>query len=80
MPFVEVAVNSGLPHRQTFSYAVPPDLTLQAGDGVIVPFGRRLLQGIVMQVVDVPAFADPKPVEAHIGDLARNTDLSRFIL
>ncbi len=48
MAFVEVAVNSGLPHRQAFSYAVPEGMTLEAGDGVFVPFGRRLLQGIVM--------------------------------
>ncbi len=68
MSFVEVAVNSGLPHRQTFSYAVPEGMSLQAGDGVFVPFGRRYLQGIVMDVVDIPAFADPKPVDARIGD------------
>jgi primosomal protein N' (replication factor Y) (superfamily II helicase) len=69
MPFVEVAVNSGLPHRQNFSYAVPDGMTLQPGDAVFVPFGRRFLQGIVMQVVEVPAFADAKPVDARISDL-----------
>jgi primosomal protein N' (replication factor Y) (superfamily II helicase) len=68
MSYVEVAVNSGLPHRQSFSYAVPEGMTLQTGDAVFVPFGRRFLQGIVMQVVDVPAFADPKPVDARISD------------
>ena len=68
MPFVEVAVNSGLPHRQTFSYAVPEGMALQPGDGVFVPFGRRFLQGIVMEVVEVPAFAGPKPVDGRMGD------------
>jgi primosomal protein N' (replication factor Y) (superfamily II helicase) len=68
MAFVEVAVNSGLPQRQSFSYAVPEGMTLQAGDAVFVPFGRRFLQGIVLEVVDVPAFADPKPVDARISD------------
>ncbi len=68
MAFVEVAVNSKLPHRGTFSYAVPEGMTLGLGDGVFVPFGRRWLQGIVMDVVEVPAFADPKPVQARIGD------------
>ncbi len=66
MAFVEVAVNAGLPHRQTFSYAVPPEMTLRAGDAVFVPFGRRFVQGIVVQVVDVPYFPDPKPVDARI--------------
>jgi len=68
MAFVEVAVNSGLPHRQTFSYAVPPGMPLQAGDAVFVPFGRRYLQGIVMDIVEVASFADPKPVDARMGD------------
>jgi primosomal protein N' (replication factor Y) len=68
MPFVEVAVNSGQPARQSFSYAVPDGMILQPGDAVFVPFGRRFLQGIVMRVVEVPGFADPKPVDARIGD------------
>src|SRR4051812_5867445 len=68
MAFVEVAVNSGLPHRMTFSYAAADELNLQAGDAVYVPFGQRTLQGVVMAVVEVPAFADPKPVEGRIFD------------
>jgi primosomal protein N' (replication factor Y) len=83
MPFVEVAVNSGLPHRQTFSYAVPDGMTLVPGDAVFVPFGRRFLQGIVMDVVEVPAFAGPKPVDARIGDApvisAERVDLARWL-
>ena len=74
MSFVEVAVNAGLPHRQTFSYAVPPEMALHAGDAVFVPFGRRYLQGIVMQVVDVPFFPDPKPIDARIPAAAGDID------
>jgi primosomal protein N' (replication factor Y) (superfamily II helicase) len=83
MPFVEVAVNSGLPHRQSFSYAMPDGMTLQPGDAVFVPFGRRFLQGIVMRVVDVPAFHDPKPVDARIADVpiisAERVELARWL-
>ncbi|HEU0073014.1 MAG TPA: primosomal protein N' [Dehalococcoidia bacterium] len=83
MPFVEVAVNSGLPHRQSFSYAIPDGMTLQPGDAVFVPFGRRFLQGIVMQVVEVPAFRDPKPVDARISDVpviaAANVELALWL-
>src|SRR3954453_1184833 len=68
MGFVEVAVNSGLPHRGSFSYAVPEGMSLAVGDGVFVPFGRRFLQGIVVDVVDVPSFSEPKPVEWRLGD------------
>jgi len=68
MPFVEVAVNSGMPHRQTFSYATPDGVHLSPGDAVFVPFGRRFLQGIVLDTPDVPSFADPKLIDARIGD------------
>ena len=67
-PFVDVAVNSGLPHRDAFSYAVPEGMDLAPGDAVFVPFGRRTLQGIVMEAVDVTAVAEPRPVEAKLGD------------
>jgi primosomal protein N' len=83
MAYVEVAVNSGLPHRGAFSYAVPAGMALQAGDAVFVPFGRRYLQGIVMDVVDVPSFADPKPVDAHMDDAPvisrEHVELARWI-
>ncbi|HEX5368706.1 MAG TPA: primosomal protein N', partial [Dehalococcoidia bacterium] len=69
--------------RQSFSYAVPEGMTLQPGDAVFVPFGRRFLQGIVMQVVDVPAFPDPKPVDARIADRPvisqRRVELARWL-
>ncbi|HEY7269920.1 MAG TPA: primosomal protein N' [Dehalococcoidia bacterium] len=66
--FVEVAVNSGLPHRGAFSYSVPDGLNAEPGDAVFVPFGRRTLQGIVMEAVDVPAVAETRPIEARLGD------------
>src|SRR6185436_11279245 len=50
------------PHRGSFSYAVPEGMTLSVGDGVFVPFGRRFLQGIVVDVVDVPSFSEPERV------------------
>src|SRR5688500_2055771 len=68
MPFVEVAVNSGMPHRQAFSYATPDGVALQPGDAVFVPFGRRFLQGIVLEAPEVPSFHDPKLIDARIGD------------
>ncbi|HXH20832.1 MAG TPA: primosomal protein N' [Dehalococcoidia bacterium] len=68
-PFVDVAVNSGLPHRGAFSYAVPEGMALAPGDAVFVPFGRRTLQGIVVEATEVPAVAGPRPVEAKLDDL-----------
>ena len=82
MPFVEVAVNAALPTiRDTFSYSVPEGMTLQPGDGVLVPFGRRMLQGIVMQAVEVPAFnetnlrAEWKPPIGNSGNFGVIVDV-----
>jgi primosomal protein N' (replication factor Y) len=79
--FAEVAVNAGQPARTPFTYSVPDGLGLIPGQAVFVPFGPRILQGIVLALatetaVDgvrpVSAIADPFAVldEAHIA-LAR---------
>ena len=69
--FAEVAVESTMPHRQTFSYAVPEGLDVRAGHGVYVPFGRLTLQGIVIETGATPAFADAekiRPIHGLIGE------------
>ena len=40
-----------------YSYEIPPELTLEPGMRVLVPFGRgnRSCEGIVLQVEDAPA-------------------------
>ena len=71
--FAEVAVNSGMPARTSFTYAVPPGLVVQPGQAVFVPYGARVLQGIVLALqgeTDLPAerlrtveaLAEPEPV------------------
>jgi primosomal protein N' (replication factor Y) len=79
--FAEIAVNSGQPARQGFTYAVPEGMRLALGQAVFVPYGPRVLQGIVLafqetsdveSVRPVAAVADEEPVldSAHIA-LAR---------
>lgn len=69
--YAEVAVNAAQPARTTFTYAVPPGMDLAAGQAVFVPFGARVLQGIVLeisrstsleQVREIAAVADASPV------------------
>jgi len=78
---VEVAVNTQQPARTPFTYSVPDGHSLEPGHAVFVPFGPRILQGIVVATTDsttlqavrpVAAIADPDPVldAAHIA-LAR---------
>src|SRR5437762_8633701 len=62
------AVNSGSPSRAAFTYAVPDGMSLCPGDGVLVPFGRQTLQGIVIEVAETAEVASPRLVEARIED------------
>ncbi|MCC7363935.1 MAG: primosomal protein N' [Dehalococcoidia bacterium] len=71
--FADVAVNSGMPARRPFTYAVPDGMAVVPGQAVFVPYGPRVLQGIVMgvsgetelppdQVRPIQALAEPAPV------------------
>jgi primosomal protein N' (replication factor Y) len=54
--FVEVAVRTDVPYRQAFSYAVPTGMEVAPGSGVLVPFGRHTLAGVVLDVAERPAY------------------------
>jgi primosomal protein N' (replication factor Y) len=54
--FAEVAVHTDVPYRQAFSYAVPPGMAVAPGSGVLVPFGRHTLAGVVLEVGEQPAY------------------------
>jgi primosomal protein N' (replication factor Y) len=65
--FVEVAIN--LPQvRGTFDYHLPPTLRNQVAHGhlVTVPFGKRRVQGIVINTPDKPAVPETRPVESLV--------------
>ena len=62
-PFVEVAV--AVPHdgrTATFHYAVPPGLVLKPGHLVMVPFGSRRSQGVVLRCVPTADVAEVRLV------------------
>ena len=75
-PFVQtnlvgIAVNTGQASSNTFTYKVPSGMKLQLGQAVYIPFGHRILQGIVLtesstsklkQIREISAIADPNPV------------------
>ena len=59
--FVRVAVNDGRPTFMTFSYRVPPGREAAPGEVVHAPFGRRTLQGVVVEgPFDLPGYPDEK--------------------
>jgi primosomal protein N' (replication factor Y) len=62
MKYAEVSVNSPIAQRRTYSYAIPPRLEIIAGQAVLVPFGEKVLQGIVMELSPVPAVEDTREI------------------
>ena len=66
MGYAEVSVNSPVAQRRTFSYAIPPGLDIDVGQAVWVPFGDKLLQGVVLQLTDYPAVEETKEIAGVI--------------
>ena len=52
MKFAEVAVDAPTQPTRTFSYRIPDELDISAGQLVRVPFGARTLQGIVFSLAE----------------------------
>ena len=81
MSYAEVVVNSPGAQQKTFSYAVPSDMLLEVGHAVWVPFGPKVLQGIIFQLTEYPAveetrdiigLIDPQPILSPVQvELAR---------
>jgi len=66
MRYAEVSVNSPVAQRRTFSYAIPPGLDIEVGQAVWVPFGDKLLQGIVLELSPHPAVEETKEIAGVI--------------
>jgi len=66
MRYAEVSVNSPIAQRRTFSYTILPNLTINIGQAVWVPFGDKLLQGIVLELSDYPAVEETREIAGII--------------
>jgi len=66
MGYAEVSVNSPIAQRRTFSYAIPSGLSINVGQAVWVPFGDKLLQGIVLELTDCPSVEETKEIAGVI--------------
>ncbi len=66
MGYAEVCVNSPAAQRRTFSYAIPPGLNVEVGQAVWVPFGDKILQGIVLDLTPYPAVEETKEIAGVI--------------
>ena len=66
MRYAEVSVNSPVAQRRTFSYSIPPGMEITAGQAVLVPFGEKMLQGIVMELTQYPAVEDAREISGTV--------------
>lgn len=60
--YAEVAVDAPVSPSRTFSYHIPEQFRLRPGQLVWVPFGRRTLQGVVMELAAAPQVAETKDI------------------
>ncbi|MDA8219735.1 MAG: primosomal protein N' [Dehalococcoidales bacterium] len=69
MRYADVAVTCGTGrHAGAFSYSVPAALALNVGQVVWVPFGRRIVQGVVLKLADeAPAIPTKDVLSAQEG-------------
>ncbi|MCC6960130.1 MAG: primosomal protein N' [Dehalococcoidia bacterium] len=58
----EVAVNAAQPARTPFTYSIPPGMDIAPGQAVFVPFGPRILQGIVLGITSSTALQAVRPI------------------
>ncbi len=54
MRYAEVAVDAPVSHSRTFSYSIPGRYSVEPGQMIWVPFGRRIAQGVVMLLAAAP--------------------------
>ncbi len=66
MGYAEVCVNSPVARRGTFSYSIPFGLSVEVGQAVWVPFGAKLLQGIVIELTEHPAVEKTRDIAGII--------------
>ena len=62
MKYAEVSVNAPAAQRQTFTYSIPSELTVNVGQAVYVPFGQKTVQGLVIELTDIPAFEPTRDI------------------
>jgi len=66
MRYAEVCVNSPIAQRLTFTYDIPARLDIKSGQAVWVPFGEKVLQGIVLALTDYSPVAETREIAGII--------------
>ena len=51
--YAEIAVDAPVRAGRTFSYSVPDGMDVTEGHFVLVPFGPKLLHGVIFEITDL---------------------------
>ena len=62
MRYAEVAVDAVMAPSRSFSYSIPTRFTVEPGQLVWVPFGRRILQGLVLELLEIPNVPETRDI------------------
>jgi primosomal protein N' (replication factor Y) len=62
MDLAAISVDSHIGKLQTYTYSIPDNLDVSVGNLVWVPFGRRILQGIVVRFESTSTLSTIKPI------------------
>ncbi len=65
--YAEIAINSPIAQRRSFSYHIPSELIIRIGQAVWVPFGNKTLQGIVLEINEYSAVEDTRDISGIIN-------------
>ncbi|MDA0988365.1 MAG: primosomal protein N' [Chloroflexi bacterium] len=60
--YAEVAVDAPAGYDRTFTYSIPPGMTVSTGHLVQVPFGPRVLSGVVFDLSDEPQVTETRDI------------------
>jgi primosomal protein N' (replication factor Y) len=62
MKYAEISVNSPVARQRAFSYEIPANLNVREGQAVLVPFGEKTLQGIVLELTALPGVENTRQI------------------
>lgn len=66
MRYADVCVNSPIARQRAFTYSIPAGLDIVPGQAVWVPFGSRLLQGIILGLTDHSEVEETRDIDGLI--------------
>ena len=76
--YADIAVDAPIPYSRTFSYSLPENCSAEIGQLVWVPFGSRIIQGIIVNLTDTSEVDHTRPIVSTIepGQLVSSLQVS----